>query len=181
MQRNHSLAEKQADKKAVSRKPAAKKPAAKPVEVLGQDISQEAVDFRVKEWKERLDDLYSRIMKWLPKGYSWDDRDSVVMNEELMKKFKVPAIKLAVLKIMKGKETVLTFKPKGLWVIGANGRVDVYCSDISFMLVDMAERFSGTDWRLVQPLSTGRFLKLSKDVIAQLLNDPSKLIGDDLR
>lgn len=146
----------------------------------GQNMSKEAVDFRVKEWNERLNGLYGQIIAWLPKGYTADCNDSVIMNEEMMKKYKTPAIKLPVLKIVKGQESVLTFKPKGLWVIGANGRVDVLCSDSSFMLVDMAEPFSGTDWRLVPPLAMGKYLKLTKQVILTLLSNPTKLLGEYL-
>jgi hypothetical protein len=146
--------------------------------LTGQALNKEAVAFRVKEWNERLNELYGQIIEWLPKGYTADSSDSVIMNEDMMKKFKMPAIKLPVLNIAKGKEVLLTFKPKGLWVIGANGRVDVLCSDIAFMLVDMAEPFSGTDWRLVPPLAMGTYIKLSKQVVGTLLKNPVKLLGE---
>jgi hypothetical protein len=148
---------------------------------IGQIVNKETVEFRVREWKERLADLYTQIISWLPKGYTADTNESAIMNEDLMKRYKMPAQRLPILKIIKNKEVFLSFEPKGLWVIGANGRVDVFRlvePIMSLMLVDMAEPYSGkTDWRVLMPGSSSDFRKINKTLLNDLLSRPDKFLA----
>ena len=148
---------------------------------IGQIVNKETVEFRVREWKERLDDLYTQIISWLPKGYAADTNGRAIMNEDLMKRYKMPAQRLPVLRIVKDQEVILSFEPKGLWVIGANGRVDVFRlvePILSLMLVDMAEPYSGkTDWRLLIPGSSSDFRKINRTLLSDLLSRPNKFVA----
>jgi len=40
------------------------------------------------------------------------------------------------------------FKPKALWVIGANGRIDLYTSKGTFVIVDLAEHGTTPRWTI---------------------------------
>jgi hypothetical protein len=70
------------------------------------------------------------------------------MYEELMQRFAVPARELPALAVCRAAQDVLTFKPYGLWVIGANGRIDVFGQAASYFLVDRAPRFQPSRWQL---------------------------------
>ena len=55
---------------------------------------------------------------------------------------------LPILRVRKAGKEVLTFKPYGLWVIGANGRIDLFGRDGSYFLVDRATGFQPPQWHV---------------------------------
>ena len=64
-----------------------------------------------------------------------------------MQKFGVPATKQPTLRL-DGDHRYALFKPTGLWVIGANGRLDLYTSKGTFIIVDLAERGAAPRWTI---------------------------------
>jgi hypothetical protein len=71
------------------------------------------------------------------------------MYEELMSQFGIPASEIDTADVHKGKHFILSIKPKGLWIIGANGRIDILTTKGSYMLVDTADEFSKPQWKLL--------------------------------
>ncbi len=69
------------------------------------------------------------------------------MHEELMEQFGVPATEQPTLRLDDEHRYAL-FKPKGLWVIGANGRIDLYTSKGTFIMVDLAEHGATPRWTI---------------------------------
>jgi hypothetical protein len=67
------------------------------------------------------------------------NRTPTVMHEELMRKFNVPPTQMPTFEVIRGTERVMRVQPKGLWIIGANGRVDLITKKASYILVDEAE------------------------------------------
>lgn len=111
-------------------------------------ITKEDVEARVKDWKYRLHALFKEVSAWAEKnGWRVDNSGTVGMHEELMEKFEVPATTQPTLRLDSDQGYVL-FKPKGLWVIGANGRIDLYTSKGTFIIIDLAERGHAPKWTI---------------------------------
>ena len=137
-------------------------------------VTKKEIESRVQDWQQRLIVLYSDIQKWLPAemGYEIDTSGTTVMNEELMKQKGVPPVNLPTLKIFKDKEVLLFFQPKGLWVIGANGRVDVFGKVNNWILVDTSERFAAaTDWRIADPSDRVSLKSFNRDALVKMLSE----------
>jgi len=111
-------------------------------------VTKELVQERVRDWKNRLSDLFQEVRIWaMGNGWQVDSSGAVVMHEELMEKFDVPATKQPTLRL-DDKRGYALFKPKGLWVIGANGRIDLYTSKGTFIIVDLAEHGAAPRWTI---------------------------------
>ena len=137
-------------------------------------VTLEEIKNRVQDWQQRLMVLYSDIQKWLPPemGYEIDTSGTTVMNEELMKQKGVPPVNLPTLKIIKNDEVLLVFQPKGLWVIGANGRVDVFGKTNNWILVDTSERFAErTDWKIAEPTDRVSLKAFDRDSLVNMLSE----------
>lgn len=137
-------------------------------------VTKEEIEGRLQDWQQRLLLLYSDIQEWLPcdMGFEIDTSGTTVMNEELMKQKGVPPVNLPTLKITKDNEVLLLFQPKGLWVIGANGRVDVFGEANNWILVDMAERFAEkSDWRVADPSDRVSLKNFDRQAFANMLSE----------
>jgi hypothetical protein len=120
---------------------------AKPLEA---DVSPEHVKLRVDDWSKRLNKLFKQITKWAQEN-DWEVQAGPVipMTDEPVRHSKLepfdqPSLKLS----RKDNALVIWVRPKGLWIIGANGRVDVTSSKESAMLTDVAEPFQPPRWRI---------------------------------
>jgi hypothetical protein len=111
-------------------------------------VTKELVEERVRDWKNRLRAFFQEVRAWaIEKGWQVDDSGAVGMHEELMQKFDVPATRQPTLRL-DGEHGYALFKPRGPWVIGANGRIDLYTSKGTFIIVDLAERGSAPRWTI---------------------------------
>ena len=115
---------------------------------------------RLRDWRVRVHALYDTIRQSLGDEYAYDRSGKQASGEELvqragLKPSEVP--QLDILRIERSGRLVATFQPRGLWIIGANGRVDMIIIPESggrrlFMLFDQSLPLSGTsDWRIVRP------------------------------
>ena len=118
-------------------------------------LTKADVERRVEDWLQRLERLYRGIAQWADeRGWSVDRAQTVEIHEELMRRFAVPARRQPVLRIEDGHSGYALFKPKGLWVIGANGRVDLFTSRGVYILVDFADHFAEPNWMIISPNQT---------------------------
>lgn len=109
-------------------------------------VTREHVEDRVDEWRQRLHDLFSDIGSWArARGWRVDDSGRVPMHEQLMQQFDMPATDQPILRLDRAQVYAL-FKPKALWVIGANGRIDLFTSRGAFTIVDLAEAGEAPRW-----------------------------------
>lgn len=114
-----------------------------------EKVDKSHVEKRVKDWKKRISDLYSTIKGWTKQtDYSIRTGGKVTMYEELMAQFNVHPVEIDTADIYKDEKIALTIKPKGLWMIGANGRIDMLSTHGSYMIVDTAEQFKAPKWKL---------------------------------
>ncbi len=132
-------------------------------------IDKQHVEKRVKDWKKRVNDLYSNLKDWL-KGsdYSLKLGARLTMYEELMAQYKIPAAEIDTADIYKGNEILVSIKPKGLWIIGANGQIDILTSKGSYSLLDNAEEFDAPQWKLFNGDKLNG-VRLTKEAFLQLL------------
>ncbi|MFH1035830.1 MAG: hypothetical protein V1806_15090 [Pseudomonadota bacterium] len=138
------------------------------------EIKHEDIEQRLVDWQQRLNELYSSVQSWLPSnmGYQIDTSGSVVMNEELMKRRNISAVNLPTMTITHNSERVLYFEPKGLWVIGANGRVDVFGKESTWVLVDISDRFaSETKWKVTEPSDRRTMKDFDKSSFLEMLSE----------
>ena len=112
-------------------------------------VDKQHVEKRIIDWKKRVSDLYSTIELWLTGSDYYIKRGSKLkMYEELMSEFNVRATNIETADIYKDNKIVLALKPKGLWMVGANGRIDLLSTKGNYMLVDFAEQFEPPYWKL---------------------------------
>lgn len=113
-------------------------------------IDKQHVEDRVRDWKKKIADLFSTIESWLDsseyKEYSFKLGPPLKMYEELMFQFDVSATEVDTADIYLNNKIVLAIKPKGLWVIGANGLIDILSFNGSIKLINIAEQFDSPHW-----------------------------------
>jgi len=111
-------------------------------------VTKELVEARVEDWKSRLHDLFRLVRGWaLENGWEVDGSGTVEMHEELMRRFGIPATEQPTLRL-DGNQRYVLFKPKALWVVGANGRIDLYTTKGAFIIVDLAEPSANPKWTI---------------------------------
>ena len=116
------------------------------------DVTSESIDApyiqrRVDDWIHRVGSLYAELSAALPEGWSTKTA-AVPMYEELMRKFKVPAASVPSLAFAHESGATASLIPHGLWVIGANGRLDLTVNRQRYLVLDFADSFSSPDWRV---------------------------------
>jgi hypothetical protein len=119
---------------------------------------REATLRRLHDWRQRVHALYDTVQAHLNASYicdragkqrSWEGR----VQQAGLTEDDVPAIDI--LRIERAGKIVAQFVPRMLWMIGANGRVDLYVTarhaQRVFMLLDRSAPLSNrSDWRLVR-------------------------------
>lgn len=126
-------------------------------ETTSQEIDQNHVMRRVDDWADRVSALYADICGWLPAGWTARKSGSVRMHEQLMHKFNVPARDLPVLELSSGERSA-RLEPRGLWIIGANGRLDLFAGPHHYVIVDNSENLQPPQWQIA-PFSNRRQLR----------------------
>lgn len=126
------------------------------------------------DWIERLHDLRSQMTAWLQTSelghLSFVDQPPVRMSEELMRRFDVGAKMMPTFEIRAGNQRVLRFQPKGLWIIGANGRVDLITKAAAPILVDQSEPLSdSSNWQLYDPRNRNGSVPLTQETFRDLV------------
>jgi len=117
------------------------------------DVTSDAIDAtqirrRADDREERLSGLYAMIGDWLPDGWKARPGAPVVMHEPLMRKFDVDAKSMPTLELRDCKGHAARLEPRGLWIIGGNGRVDLKGGSQRYLIVDMAENFGAPNWQV---------------------------------
>ena len=116
------------------------------------DVTNESIDAayiqrRVDDWIRRVSSLYDELSAALPEGWSTKSA-TVTMHEELMRKFKVPAASVPTLAFTHDSGATASLIPDGLWVIGANGRLDLTADGQRYLVLDFADSFTCPEWRV---------------------------------
>lgn len=118
---------------------------------LGDDVKvfdSDQVNSRIQDWQQRIHDLYAWVSDRIGASYELKATDEVEMNEELMRDYHLRPIMSSTLRVSRRGRLLLLFKPKGLWIVGANGRIDLMGSTSTYFLVDHAEYGLPARWML---------------------------------
>lgn len=102
-------------------------------------FDRERVVARVQDWANRIHALYASIASWTSARSDLEisTERHVLMAESMMHEFAVPDRELPILDVIRSSETIISFVPRGLWVIGADGRIDVITRVGTELLVDI--------------------------------------------
>jgi len=136
-------------------------------------VTKRQVEERLRDWERRVEALFRQVEEW---GIVQWGRDSVCWGQEeqrheyMMKQAGVRPRKLPTLTVQAGKRRI-TFTPDCLWIIGANGRIDVSVDDTYYPLVDRGGQdgqpsrweIRNPDPRIIlEPFTQEVFLRISK-------------------
>lgn len=136
-----------------------------------QIIDKEHIELRVSDWKKRIEDLYTMMSSWIDGSkYVVRKGSKITMYESLMQNFGVPPTQIDTIDILDRRLYVLSVKPKGLWIIGANGRVDLLSITNQYILVDTAEQFKEPKW-IIYYAGRKKHTKLDKQSFLKILNN----------
>ncbi len=117
-------------------------------ELTQDDLAPEYVDQRVSDWVQRINDLYDTIEKWLPAGWRSQPGQPLLMDEGLMRSANIAPREVPTLELVRDDAVHISFRPHGLWIVGANGRVDVIKNGQLFILLDTANSLELPNWRI---------------------------------
>jgi hypothetical protein len=134
------------------------------------DINKAHIEKKVRDWTERVNKLYSFVRNHLSniKGIECKTSKNMTMYEEQMKKFDVPPANVPILDVYKENILIASFKPLGLWVIGANGRIDVLTKTGVYILVDLAENGRDAKWEVFTPTNKQKAQSFNANFVKKL-------------
>jgi hypothetical protein len=138
-------------------------------ETTTQEIDRSHIVRRVDDWVTRVERLYGQIESWLPSGWSARRRGTAQMHEELMQRFDVPLRNLPILELLHDGQSAGHIEPRGLWIIGANGRLDFFRGTDHFVIVDTAENFEQPDWQIAPFTDRRKAQPLNRDTLITAL------------
>lgn len=129
-------------------------------------IDRGHIERRIEDWDVRLRALYDDLCRWLPSDWSGEQRRDVAMNEPLMRVFSVKERRLPSL-VLTRHDASVRLEPRGLWIVGTNGRVDLVSRKRHDLLVDRADLYDPPRWTISsfddqlhpQPLTRERFVE----------------------
>jgi hypothetical protein len=115
-------------------------------------VNARTVRADIADWVARLNALYARLDEWVPKTggvtveRSWVDQEV----EPPMSRFGVLARSIPSYALKFGRGRRVAFVPGTIWIVGANGRVDVTAHESQHILFDLGGRNGApSDWQLV--------------------------------
>lgn len=113
------------------------------------EVTETYVRHRLDDWFKRLGTLLSDIRVWGHNhGWTVEDAAPIPMNEEIMQRFDIDERLQPAMTLRDPSHREIWVWPKALWVIGANGRVDIFSRKGVFVLIDRAEPFQPPQWCL---------------------------------
>lgn len=126
---------------------------------------------RVDDWQKRVHNLIETIKSWSKenKSLSVQPTRSQKMHEGLMKTFNVSMVEIDSVDIKLNNKTIIVLKHFGLWIMGANGRLDLLTAKGNFVLVDEAEKFHDPKWKLFLKNDKKKGIEFTKDSFNQLI------------
>jgi hypothetical protein len=113
--------------------------------------------------------LYNQIEQWLPSGWRASRERTVFMDEEMMRRFRVEPRQLPVLNLSAVDGRNASLEPRGLWIVGANGRVDLYFGSRHFIIIDKSDRFLPPDWYIADFSARRDLRKLNNETLSSAL------------
>ncbi len=134
-------------------------------------FERQRVVAEVDDWLRRVERVYADVQGWLADqaDLRFEQTRTVTMSEELMQKFAVTDRELRVLDVLRGDQVIASFVPRGLWLIGAWGRIDIITADRTAILVAI-KKSDGYEWKLALPDNRRVLRPFDKPVLLELMS-----------
>jgi hypothetical protein len=117
-------------------------------ELTRDELTRDHVQQRVDDWARRIEQLYDDIENWLPAGWTARRGRAVTMQEEPMVKLGVETRELPTLELLRDGTVIVRLRPYGLWIIGANGWIDLVKGRELYLISDHAKTFEVPSWHI---------------------------------
>ncbi|MBU9579032.1 hypothetical protein KTE26_11360 [Ralstonia mannitolilytica] len=131
---------------------------------------QQVID-EVAQWERQLRELYQEVEGWVAQRPDLvnDFSRSVTMSEEMMQKFAVPDRELPVMDILLDGRVVASFIPRGRWMIGSWGRIDIITPQQTHVLVLLRDSEGEFAWRYAEMNDRRQLRPFDKETLLTLL------------
>lgn len=140
-------------------------------EMTGPEPSESSVKRRIDDWVFRIENLHESITSWLPGDWLAVRKGSVRMHEPLMKRFNFEPRELPKFAFLHDGKMAGTLEPRGLWVIGTNGRLDLTLGKSRYVIIDKAPSFAMPQWQFAPFALRERIKPFGKDAMLGLLHN----------
>jgi hypothetical protein len=126
----------------------------------------------VEDWVRRIERLYAQVRKWIDdkSDLRLEQTRTVTMSEDMMRKFGVTDRELPILDVLRGDQVVTSFVPRGLWLIGAWGRIDIITKERTWILVAI-KKDNEFEWRLVSSEDRHQTRPFEEALLVELTSD----------
>lgn len=138
------------------------------------DVDAKRVKHRVTDWVSRLERLYAQLDEWVQEvpdvRVERDTMQQVI--EPLMERFSVPPRDVPAYSVFVSKKYRIAFVPSALWIMGANGRVNVTTNARQHILVDLGgENGAPSEWHLVGADADKPLVPFTREAFLKLLQE----------
>jgi hypothetical protein len=139
---------------------------------LRRSLSKQKVLNRIDDWEKRVHDLFLDIEIWIKDipNVTLVHTKEMEMYEELMWKYKIPSRKLETANILMDGKIIMALRPYGLWIIGANGRIDLLYKNGGFYIIDNSEKYKSPIWKLYSTNNKEEPKDFNKNTFMELLS-----------
>jgi hypothetical protein len=127
-------------------------------------VSREQVLRRLEDWRDRVHSLYDEIERVLQNsGFQFNREGKHTSSEEFPQRVGISHSeqpRIDILRIVRSDgSNAAVLSPRGLWIIGANGRIDLRIvpaigGSRTYMLVDQSEPFAGPAQWIRMPIDS---------------------------
>lgn len=135
--------------------------------------SKRSVQDRVSDWIQRLNVLYEKLDLWIANYPDAKVRKGSLTQliENLMTEHSVAPRQVPTYTILRGKKRI-AFVPSAIWLIGANGRVNVSTNTKQHMLVDLGGcEGKASNWQLVDTSTRTMLRAFNRAAFVDLLEE----------
>ena len=130
--------------------------------------TEEEVRAQLADWQQRLDDLFASIKGWATaRGWRIESQEPVVMQDDRLERFGLDPVLMESFMLHAPEGGKVWVKPKALWVIAANGRVDFLGTNGVYVVFDRAESLAPPEWKCHR-VGRGPILPFEPDMIAKM-------------
>lgn len=140
---------------------------------MEKKITKENVELRIHEWIVQLNSLFDKIEEWIQAfpDYRVKREQTTQRIEELMQRYGVKPREVPILKILSERQTI-SFVPSAIWIIGADGRVNITTNRKQYGLVYTRKpRSRIRNWFLVSPDPSRALMPFDERTFLKLLRE----------
>ena len=138
-------------------------------DATSESVDAQHIQRRVDDWEERVKNLYAMISDRLPDEWQARHGTPVVMHEKLMRKFGIAAKQMPTLELFDQSGEIAKLKPRVLWIIGQNGRIDLKHDGQHYFIVDFAEMFEQPDWQAIHAEKRSEHEEITREWLTRIL------------